>query len=388
VNDPKTSIRPANWTGQSLQRREDAALLTGAGRYADDLGTRPGTLHAAFLRSPYAHARIKSIDVSRALAHEGVRCVLVGADVRNWARPFVVGVKQPMEHWCIAVDKVRYAGEPIAVVVAQNRYIAEDALDLIEVEYEATEAVVNTEEAIDPGAPVLHEAVGSNVVSDRQFVYGEPDAAFSAAPHRVKIKIRYPRNSCTPIETYVVVAEHGSEGDYDVLSNFMGPFSLHAVMALALQVPAAKLRLRMPRDGGGSFGVKQGVFPYIVALCLAARKAGAPVKWVEDRLEHLVAATSSTGRVSELEAAVDNDGRIRALAYDQLDDCGAYLSHARLPDRRLQDSEPEGPQPCRADQQDAGRSGARLWRTTGVLCTGTAGATYRYRITARPARGL
>jgi 2-furoyl-CoA dehydrogenase large subunit len=317
VNDPKTSIRPANWTGQSLQRREDAALLTGAGRYADDLGTRPGTLHAAFLRSPYAHARIKSIDVSRALAHEGVRCVLVGADVRNWARPFVVGVKQPMEHWCIAVDKVRYAGEPIAVVVAQNRYIAEDALDLIEVEYEATEAVVDTEEAIDPGAPVLHEAVGSNVVSDRQFVYGEPDAAFSAAPHRVKIKIRYPRNSCTPIETYVVVAEHGSEGDYDVLSNFMGPFSLHAVMALALQVPAAKLRLRMPRDGGGSFGVKQGVFPYIVALCLAARKAGAPVKWVEDRLEHLVAATSSTGRVSELEAAVDNDGRIRALAYDQ-----------------------------------------------------------------------
>jgi 2-furoyl-CoA dehydrogenase large subunit len=175
VNDPKTSIRPANWTG----------------RYADDLGTRPGTLHAAFLRSPYAHARIKSIDVSRALAHEGVRCVLVGADIRNWTRPFVVGVKQPMEHWCIAVDKVRYAGEPIAVVVAQNRYIAEDALDLIEVEYEATEAVVDTEEAIDPGAPVLHEAVGSNVVSDRQFVYGEPDAAFSAAPHRVKIKIRF-----------------------------------------------------------------------------------------------------------------------------------------------------------------------------------------------------
>jgi 2-furoyl-CoA dehydrogenase large subunit len=150
VNDPKTSIRPANWTGQSLQRREDAALLTGAGRYADDLGTRPGTLHAAFLRSPYAHARIKSIDVSRALAHQGVRSVLVGADVRSWARPFVVGVKQPMEHWCIAVDKVRYVGEPVAVVVAQNRYIAEDALDLIEVEYEATEAVVDTEEAIDP----------------------------------------------------------------------------------------------------------------------------------------------------------------------------------------------------------------------------------------------
>lgn len=325
MNDPKTSIRPATWIGQALERHEDAALLTGAGRYADDLGTRPGTLYAAFVRSPHAHARIKSIDVSPALNLAGVRTVLVGEDVREWARPFVVGVKQPMEHWCIAVDKVRYIGEPVAVVVAQNRYVAEDALDLVDVEYEPADATVSVESALAQDAPVLHEAVGSNVVSDREFVYGEPDSAFESAPHRVRIKVRYPRNSCTPIETYVVVAEYGSDGDYDVLSNFMGPFSLHAVMALALQVPAAKLRLRMPRDGGGSFGVKQGVFPYIVALCLAARKAQAPVKWVEDRLEHLVAATSSTGRVSELEAAVESDGRITALAYDQIDDCGAYL---------------------------------------------------------------
>ncbi len=318
-------IRPASWIGQAIERREDVALLTGAGRYADDLGTRPGTLFAAFVRSPHAHARIKSIDTSRALGVPGVRCVLAGDDVRSWARPFVVGVKQPMAHWCIAVDTVRYVGEPVAVVVAENRYVAEDALDLVNIEYESLEAVLDVEGATEQSAPTLHEAVGSNVVSDRQFVYGDPDAAFSEAPHRVQIKVHYPRNSCTPIETYVVVAEHGSEGDYDVLSNFMGPFSLHAVMALALQVPAAKLRLRMPRDGGGSFGVKQGIFPYIVALCLAARKAGAPVKWVEDRLEHLVAATSSTGRVSELEAAVASDGRITALAYDQLDDCGAYL---------------------------------------------------------------
>ena len=325
MNDRVTSTQPAGWTGQAIERREDAALLTGAGRYADDMGVRPGTLHAAFLRSPHAHARIKSIDARSAMALPGVRSVLVGADIREWAKPFVVGVKQPMEHWCIAIDKVRYVGEPVAIVVAENRYLAEDALDLINVEYEPVDAVVDVEAAIEEKAPVLHEAVGSNVVSDRQFVYGDPDAAMASAPHRVKIKVRYPRNSCTPIETYVVVAEYGSEGDYDVLSNFMGPFSLHAVMALALRVPAAKLRLRMPRDGGGSFGVKQGVFPYIVALCLAARKAGAPVKWVEDRLEHLVAATSSTGRVTDIEAAVASDGRIEAISYDQIDDCGAYL---------------------------------------------------------------
>lgn len=325
MNDLTTSNKPATWVGQALERQEDAALLTGAGRYADDLGTHPATLHAAFLRSPHAHARIKSIETSRALALTGVRTVLVGSDVRNWTRPFVVGVKQPMEHWCVAVDKVRYVGEPVALVVAQDRYIAEDALDLIEVEYDQIPATVNVEAATRPDAPVLHEAVGSNVVSDRQFEYGEPDAAFASAPHRVRLKAHYPRNSCTPIETYVAVAEFGSNGDYDVLSNFMGPFSLHAVMSLALKVPASRLRLRAPRDGGGSFGVKQGVFPYIIALCLASRKAGAPVKWVEDRLEHLLAATSSTGRVTDIEAAVNDDGRIVALSYDQLDDCGAYL---------------------------------------------------------------
>ncbi len=325
MDDLTTSVKPATWVGQPLERYEDAALLTGAGRYADDLGTHPGTLHAAFLRSPHAHAHIKSIDASRALALAGVRTVMLGADVREWANPFVVGVKQPMEHWCVAVDKVRYVGEPVAVVVAQDRYIAEDALELIDIEYETIAAVVDVAFAIGDTAPVLHEAVGSNVISDRQFVYGEPDTAFASAPHRVRLKAHYPRNSCTPIETYVVVAEHSSNGEYDVLSNFMGPFSLHAVMSLALKVPASKLRLRMPRDGGGSFGVKQGVFPYIVALCLASRKAGAPVKWVEDRLEHLVAATSSTGRATDIEAAVDNDGRIVALSYDQLDDCGAYL---------------------------------------------------------------
>ena len=256
----------------------------------------------------------------------GVRTVLTGADVRRWAAPFVVGVKAPMEHWCLAVDKVRYVGEPVAIVVASDRYVAEDALDLVKVDYEPLAAAVDIDSAAAPDAPILHEAVGSNVVSDRHFAYGDPDAAFSSAARRVRLTVRYPRNSCTPIECFVVVAEHlaGDEG-YDVLANFMGPFSLHAVMALALKVPAARLRLRLPRDSGGSFGVKQAVFPYVVALCLASRKAGAPVKWVEDRLEHLVAATSSTGRLTTIEAAVDRDGRISALSYDQLDDCGGYL---------------------------------------------------------------
>jgi 2-furoyl-CoA dehydrogenase large subunit len=326
VPTPGETAAASSWTGQALERREDAALLTGAGRFADDLGVRPGTLHAAFVRSPHAHARVRNVDAQAALASRGVRAVLTGADVRKWGAPFVVGVKAPMEHWCLAVDKVRYMGEPVAVVVAEDRYLAEDAAELVSVGYEPLPAPVEIAQAIAPDAELLHEAVGSNVVSDRTFVYGDPDGAFASKLRKVQITVRYPRNSCTPIEGLVAIAEHlaGSEG-YDVLSNFMGPFSLHAVMALALKVPGAKLRLRAPRDSGGSFGVKQAIFPYVVALCLASRKAGAPVKWVEDRLEHLVGATSATGRETTIAAAVEPDGRIVALDYDQLDDVGGYL---------------------------------------------------------------
>jgi len=169
-------------------------------------------------------------------------------------------------------------------------------------------------------------AAGCDVVSDRHFRYGDPEAAFAAAPHRIAITTEYPRNGCTPIECFVVMAEHlPGDGAYEVIANFQGPFALHPVMALALGVPANKLRLKTPPDSGGSFGVKQAIFPYIVLMAVAARKAGRPVKWVEDRLEHLLAASSATNRVMTLEAAVAGNGEILALAWDQIEDCGAYL---------------------------------------------------------------
>ncbi len=278
------------------------------------------------LRSPYAHALIRDINVTAALTCPGVRGVLTGADVKAWSQPFVVGVKQPMEHWCLAVDRVRYVGEPVAVVIAEDRYLAEDALEQVRVSYQQTPAVVDPEAAAGADAPLLHPAVGSNVVSDRSYRYGEPERQFAAADHAVGITVRYPRNSCTPIECYVVVADYQpSDQSYDVLANFQGPFALHPVMARALKVPGSRLRLRTPPDSGGSFGIKQAVFPYIVMMALAARKVGAPVKWVEDRLEHLQAASSATNRVTTLRAAVAGDGRVQALDYDQIDDCGGYL---------------------------------------------------------------
>jgi 2-furoyl-CoA dehydrogenase large subunit len=317
---------PNRWLGRSIERVEDAALLTGRGRFIDDLGIKTGTLHAAILRSPHPHAILRGIATQAAREAPGVAAVVTGAEVTALAASLVVGVKAPISCWPIAVDRVRYVGEPVAVVVAADRYLAEDALERIEVEYEPLPVIVHPRDALDSGSPVLHEGLGSNVASDRSFRYGDPDKAFAEADRRIAVSIDYPRNSCTPIETYGVVAEYEpGEDAYDILANFQGPFSIHPVIARALKVPGNRLRLRTPPDSGGSFGVKQGVFPYMVLMGICARVAGRPVKWIEDRLEHLAASVSATNRMTRLEAAVAADGRVTALAFDQVEDVGAHI---------------------------------------------------------------
>ncbi|MBA4222047.1 MAG: carbon monoxide dehydrogenase [Methylobacterium sp.] len=314
-----------SWTGQSVERVEDAALLTGRGRFIDDLGTRPGTLHAAILRSPHAHADILSIGTGAAAALPGVVAIVTGRDLARLTTPMVAGLKIAAENWPMAVERVRYVGEPVAIAVAENRYLAEDALDAIEIAYKPLPAIVDPVASMAEEAPVLHEKAGANLVSDRRFRYGEPEPAFAAAAHTISVSIAYPRNTGAPMETFGVVAEYDPhEGVYDILANFQGPFSIHTVLARALKVPGNRLRLRMPPDSGGSFGVKQGVAPYAVLIGVAARIAGRPVKWIEDRLEHLGAAVAATNRVTTLKAAVSAQGRISALDWDQIEDCGAY----------------------------------------------------------------
>jgi 2-furoyl-CoA dehydrogenase large subunit len=317
---------PNRWVGRSLERVEDAALLTGGARFIDDIGLAPGTLHAAILHSPHAHAEIVSIDAAAARAAPGVAAVLTGPDVQAFTSPLVVGVKAPIECWPIAIDRVRYVGEPVAVAVAADRYVAEDALERILVSYAPRPAVVDAAEAASAAAPALHEGLKGNVASDRRFRYGDPEAAFARAARKVRVEIRYPRNSCTPMETYGVIASYDAgENAYAIDVNFQGPFSIHAVISRALKVSGAALRLRTAPHSGGSFGVKQGVFPYIVLIAAAARAAERPVKWIEDRLEHLTASASATNRTTTLQAAVEADGRILALDWDQIEDCGAYL---------------------------------------------------------------
>ncbi len=316
----------AGRTGVTVRRVEDAALICGRGRFADDLPVRAGTLHAAILRSPLAHGEIAALDAAAALELPGVHCIVTGDDARRWTRPFAVAVKTPAEQWCLAVDRVRYVGEPVAVAVAEARHLAEDALDHVAVDYRALPAVVDARRAAAAEAPLLHPAAGGNVIHERRFRYGDPEAAFAAAAHRIAVTTEYPRNAGSPIECFVVIAEYlPGEASYEITANFQGPLAMHPVMALALGVPANRLRLKTPPDSGGSFGAKHAVFPYIVLLALAARKAGRPVKWVETRLEHLSGATAATGRVTTLSAAVAEDGLIAALDWDQLEDCGAYL---------------------------------------------------------------
>ena len=312
--------------GRSIPRIEDPALLSGEAEFADDAPLPPDAGHACFVRSPWPHAEVAAVDAGAALAMDGVYAVLTGADAARWSDPLLVGVRAPVEHRCLATDRVRYVGEPVAVVVARDRYLAEDAAEAVRVEYAPLPAVVDPEEALRASAPVLHEALGGNLVHERSFRYGDPEAAFRAAPHRVEVEVRYPRNVCTPIEGVVVTAAWlAGEGVYEVHSNFQGPYSLHPVMARALRVPGSRLRLRAARNSGGSFGVKQSAFVDVVALALAARAAGRTVRWTQDRAESLAASTAATNRVIRLEAAVEADGRVRALRYDQVEDCGACL---------------------------------------------------------------
>ncbi len=312
--------------GRSVQRTEDATLLTGRGRFIDDLAVSPGTLHLAFVRSPHGHADIRSIDVAAARAVPGVTTVVTGADVRRLTRSMTVGVKAEVECWPMAVDRARYVGEPVAMVVARDRATAEDGADLVSVDYAPRAAVIDPNATLADDAPVLHDSLGTNLINERRFRYGDPETAFAHAAHRIGVDVVYPRSSCTPIETYGVVAEYlPGEGAYDIAANFQGPFSIHAVVARALGVPGNRMRLRTPPDSGGSFGIKQGIFPYMILAGVAARLAGSPVKWIEDRLEHLEASVSATNRVTRLEAAVEPDGRITALDWDQIEDCGAHL---------------------------------------------------------------
>jgi 2-furoyl-CoA dehydrogenase large subunit len=309
-----------------MRRVEDFRLLTGRGTFIDDHPPVGGIHHAAIVRSPHAHARIRGWDVGAARAMPGVVAVITGADVARDTRPFAVGVTAPVHYHCAATDTARFVGEPVAVVVARDRYLAEDAAEAVVVDYEPLPAVVDPERALELDAPVLHPAVGSNLAGHRRLVYGDPERAFADAPVVIRERFRFPKYGSTPIETYGIIARWDAlDGVCTVWSNFMGPFIMHPLTARVLGLAENKLRFIVPPDIGGSFGIKSSIYPYIALIALAARHAGVPVKWIEDRREHLMASSSGTDRVADRELAAERDGTIRGMRFRWLDNVGGYI---------------------------------------------------------------
>lgn len=314
------------WVGRPTVRKEDEALLTGQARFIDDLEPVAGLRHAAILRSPHPHARIRAIDTSRAEAMPGVYGVVTGRQLAEVVGPVPTVVKTPARYLPFAVDKVRHVGEPVAVVVAEDRYLAEDALDLITVDYEPLAPAADLEAAMAPDAPLLHEEAGSNVLGTRTFRYGDPEAAFRDAAHVVEFSYHYPRSFATPMETYGVIANFESAPDrYTIWANFQGPYILQPLMAGSLGVAGNHLRILTPPASGGSFGVKQSVYAYMLLIAGVSRRLGVPVKWIEDRLEHLMASSSSTDRLGHVAGAFSADGELVGLRFRNVANVGAYI---------------------------------------------------------------
>ncbi|MGH3061194.1 MAG: xanthine dehydrogenase family protein molybdopterin-binding subunit [Gaiellaceae bacterium] len=316
--------------GKPVPRKEDAKLLTGQSRYIDDLNLL-GMVWAAVVRSPYAHARIKSVDVSKARKAEGVVAAFSGADLaEDWKATLpcvwlvTEDTKQPF-HRPLATDKVRYQGDGVAVVIAETRVLAKDAAELVEVDYEPLPAVVDPEEALADGAPLVHEEFGTNLCYTWPLKTDNADAVFSEAPVTVKERYRQQRLVPNAIEPRGVLAQHlPAQDEYTLWSATQIPHILRFWLAIVLGVPEARLRVIAP-DVGGGFGSKLNVYPEEALALVLARRIGRPVKWIEERSEAYLATIHGRDHWQEIELAADEDGKIRGVRVRLTVGLGAYL---------------------------------------------------------------
>ena len=324
----------ARAVGARVRRAEDPRILTGRGRYVDDV-VLPGMLHAAFLRSSIPHGRIRSIDVSEARTLPGVAAVYTGEDMVRLTQPtqpgstlmlnHIPGIKLP-SFYSLATDKVRYVGDPLALVVAEDRYVAEDALELIVEDIEMLDPVVTYEDALDPGGTPLFDELEDNIAFAGDMTLGDIDAAFAAADRVVSASVRVHRHQPVPMEGRGLVAAWDREaGRLTVHWSTQSPHMLRILMAPQVGVPMEQIRV-LAGDVGGGFGLKNGVSREEVAVVAASVDLGRPVKWIEDRLEHLASGGQAREEMADLEAAVTADGRILGVRMDVKLNAGAYPS--------------------------------------------------------------
>jgi aerobic carbon-monoxide dehydrogenase large subunit len=315
--------------GSSPLRKEDEPLLTGSGRFVDDVNL-PGLLHAHVLRSPFAHARIAAIAVSAAESHVGVRAIITARDLPAGTPPiptrmFTDGPLNDYLQFPLAGDVVRYSGEPVAVIVADSRYLAEDAAELVEVEYDPLPVVLRPEDAIAPDAPLVHAGTASNRAGGFTIEWGEVDRAFEEAAVVVEERIGCGRHAAVPLETRGVLAQVDElSGVLTVLGAAKIPHINRRILAQLLRWPEERIRLVELHVGGG-FGARGEFYPEDFLIPFCAIRLRRPVAWTEDREEHLRACNHSRDQVHDAGIALDSGGRFLALRDRFLNNTGAYI---------------------------------------------------------------
>jgi 2-furoyl-CoA dehydrogenase large subunit len=329
--EPKHAAYQAfKYIGRHRRAVEHRRFVVGQGRYAADV-VPTGLLHVAIVASPYASARIVSIDTAAALAMPGVHAVLTGDELTPELEPMMPGVDAPqVTRYPLARGVVRYAGEWVVAVVAETRALAEDASELVMVDYEPTPHVVDPEAAMQPDAPQVHPSHGSNVIWRRKFTWGPVDDHFSAAPHALSYRVRWARSSTVPIETFVATcAWNDATQILDVWASIQMP-KYPDLLAKCLRLPGNGVRVHYDVDVGGSYGVKRGL-KHTILVGYLAMKLGRPVRFLEDRLENMRGGDmQGPDRIFDVTLAFDGDGTIRSIRMRAIDDIGAYSGRSPL----------------------------------------------------------
>ena len=318
--------------GMSVKRVEDPRILSGQGNYLDDV-TLPGMLHAAFLRSAVPHGRLLSVDASEARDLPGVVAVYTGEDLKGLTEPVVGGAVSGFNmipgmalptFYALATDKVRHVGDPIALVVAESRRVAEDAAELVVEDIDMLDAVVTYADAVDPTKPLLYEELGDNVNLSMPTSFGDIEAAFAKADRVVRAGIEVHRHAPVPMEGRGVIADWDADAGHLTLhATTQSPHMYRMALPAQIGVPMEDIRV-LTGDVGGGFGLKNSVGREEVAVAAAAKDLGRPVKWVEDRFEHLAASGQAREETADVEAAVTADGVILGVRMDVKVNFGAY----------------------------------------------------------------
>ena len=313
--------------GAPLARKEDLRLLTGHGRYVDDIEI-PGALHACFVRSPHPHARIRSVNTDAAKAFPGVRAIYTGKDLGQWTLPLrmappIEGLL-PVEMTTLPIDRVRFHGDPVACVIAQSRYLAEDAAERVDVDYEPLPAVANLAQALSEDSPKVDESLPSNVVSVQRFSTGDVEKQKREAFKVVECEFHQSRLTHLPIETRGLVAvwDEGRQHLTVHIGNQV-PHPFRSQVAARMRLSESQVTIVSP-DVGGGFGQKIALYREELAVCAASRELRRPVRWREDRMENLMAASHAREDSCRTRAAVTKEGKLLGLELEILEDFGAY----------------------------------------------------------------